>query len=50
MAKKIALINDDDIQENAMTINLTPRKCLKFRSPIEAFLADLGNDIEIRFR
>ena len=38
-----------DIQEIAMTLNLTPRKCLQFRSLVEAFLAELGNDIEIRF-
>ena len=27
-----------------MTLNLTPRKCLQFRSPLEAFLAELGED------
>ena len=42
-------LDDDDIQEIAMTLNLTPRKYLQFRSPVEAFLAELGNDIEIRF-
>ena len=35
--------------EIAMTLNLTPRKCLGFRSPIEAFLAELGKQVEIRF-
>lgn len=38
-----------DIQEIAMTINLTPRKCLGYRSPVEAFLSELGKDVEIRF-
>ena len=42
-------LDDDDIQEIAMTLNLTPRKCLQFRSPLEAFLAELGKDIDIRF-
>jgi IS30 family transposase len=42
-------INEADIQEIAMTINLTPRKCLGYRSPVEAFLSELGRDIEIRF-
>ena len=42
-------LDDDDIQVIAMTLNLTPRKCLQFRSPVKAFLAELGNDIEIRF-
>jgi len=42
-------LDDDDIQEIAMTLNLTPRRCLAFRSPVEAFLAELGKDIDIRF-
>ena len=40
---------DTDIQEIAMTINLTPRKCLGYWSPVEAFLSELGRDVEIRF-
>ena len=42
-------ISEDDIQDIAMTINLTPRKCLRYRSPVEAFLSELGRDVEIRF-
>lgn len=42
-------IGEDEIQEIAMTINLTPRKCLGYRSPVEAFLSELGRDVEIRF-
>jgi len=42
-------ISEDDIQEIAMTINLTPRKCLAYRSPVEAFLSELGRDVQIRF-
>jgi IS30 family transposase len=41
--------SEDDIQEIAMTINLTPRKCLGYRSPVEAFLSELGRDVQIRF-
>jgi transposase, IS30 family len=41
--------DEADIQEIAMTINLTPRKCLGYRSPVEAFLSELGSDVEIRF-
>ena len=33
-------ISEDDIQDIAMTINLTPRKCLAYRSPVEAFLSE----------
>jgi len=32
-----------------MTLNLTPRKCLGFKSSVEAFLAELGKDVRIRF-
>jgi IS30 family transposase len=32
--------------EIAMTINLTPRKCLGYRSPVEAFLSELGRDVD----
>ena len=42
-------ISEADIQEIAMTINLTPRKCLGYRSPVEAFLSELGRDVQIRF-
>jgi IS30 family transposase len=42
-------MDEDDIQEIAMTLNLTPRKCLAYRSPVEAFLGELGRDLEIRF-
>ena len=42
-------ISEDDIQEIAMTLNLTPRKCLGFRSPVEAFLGELGKHVDIRF-
>ena len=42
-------IDEADIQEIAMTINLTPRKCLGYRSPVEAFLSELGSNVEIRF-
>lgn len=38
-----------DIQEIAMTIDLTPHKCVGYRSPVEAFLSELGRDVEIRF-
>jgi transposase, IS30 family len=30
-----------------MTINLTPRKCLGYRSPVEAFLSELGRDVHV---
>jgi IS30 family transposase len=42
-------VSDEDIQEIAMTLNSTPRKCLGFKTPIEAILAELGKDVQIRF-
>jgi len=38
-----------DIQEIAMTLNLTPRKCLGYRTPLEAFVSELGSKLETRF-
>ena len=35
-------ISEADIQEIAMTINLNPRKCLGYRSPVEACLRSLA--------
>ena len=41
-------VSDEDIQEVATVLNTTPRKCLGFKTPIEATLAELGNDVQIR--
>ena len=41
-------MTDTDIQEIAMTLDLVSRKCLAFRSPLEAFLAEFGKDVDIR--
>ena len=42
-------LSDEEIQDVAMTLNLTPRKWLGFRSPAEALLNDLGEPLTIRF-
>jgi IS30 family transposase len=42
-------VSDEDIQEIAMTMNTTPRKCLGYKTPIEAMLSDLGKQVQIRF-
>ena len=41
--------SDREIQEIVLTTNLTPRKCLGFKTPFQALLAELGKDIQIRF-
>jgi IS30 family transposase len=42
-------LSDHDIQEIAITANLTPRKCLAYKTPFQAILAELGKDVQIRF-
>lgn len=42
-------LSDQDIQEIAITANLTPRKCLAYKTPFQAILAELGKDVKIRF-
>jgi IS30 family transposase len=42
-------MTDEEIQDIAMSINLTPRKCLGLKFPVEAFLNELGKDMIIRF-
>src|ERR1017187_2182374 len=42
-------VSDQDIQEIILTANLTPRKCLGFKTPFQAILAELGKDVKIRF-
>ena len=32
-----------------MTANLTPRKCLSFKTPLQAILKELGKAVHIRF-
>jgi IS30 family transposase len=41
--------SDQDIQEIIVTTNLTPRKCLGFKTPFQALIAELGKDVQIRF-
>ena len=41
--------SDQEIQEIVLTTNLTPRKCLRFKTPFQALIAELGKDVQIRF-
>ena len=38
---------DDDIDDVIWNLNSTPRKCLGYRTPIEAFAANLGVALEM---
>jgi len=42
-------MTEADTQEIAMTLNLTPRNCLGFKSRADVFLAELGKDVDISF-
>jgi transposase, IS30 family len=42
-------LSDEDIQDVVITANLTPRKCLGFKTPFQAILKELGKDVQIRF-
>ena len=41
--------SDEEIQDIVITANLTPRKCLGFKTPFQAILKELGKDVQIRF-
>ena len=42
-------LGDAEPQEIILSHNLTPRKCLGFLTPMQALLAELGKDVQIRF-
>ena len=42
-------VSDEEIQEIVLTANLTPRKCLGFKTPFQVILKELGKDVQIRF-
>lgn len=42
-------LSDTDLQDIVMSYNLTPRKCLGFKTPMQALLAETGKDVQIRF-
>ena len=39
----------NDERHRLITANLTPRKCLGFKTPFQAILKELGKDAQIRF-
>ena len=42
-------VSDEDIQEIVMTYNLTPRKCLAYRTPLQALFSERGKDVKVLF-
>jgi IS30 family transposase len=45
----IDAMSQTELQDIVMSHNLTPRKCLGYLTPVQAFLKDLGKDVRIRF-
>jgi len=45
----IDALDDEDLQDIVFTANLTPRKCLGYKTPFQALLAELGKNVQIRF-
>jgi len=45
----IATVSGEEIQDIVLATNLTPRKCLGFKTPVQAILKELGKDVQIRF-
>ncbi|SNY93003.1 Transposase and inactivated derivatives, IS30 family [Cohaesibacter sp. ES.047] len=45
----IHAMDDEELQDIIFTMNLTPRKCLGFKTPVQALLQDLGKDAKICF-
>ena len=42
-------MSDEDLQDIVLMHNLTPRKCLAFKTPFQALLAQLNIDAKISF-
>ncbi len=51
LPRKINLddMSDEDLQDIALMHNLTPRKCLRFKTPVQAILSQLGINARISF-
>ncbi len=45
----IDALDGQEVQDVVFTTNLTPRKCLGYKTPFQAMLADLGKDVKSRF-
>jgi IS30 family transposase len=42
-------VSDEEIQDIVITANLTPTKCLGFKTPFQVILNEFGKDVQIRF-
>jgi transposase, IS30 family len=47
--RDIDRMSDEELQDILQTHNLTPRKCLGFKTPAQAILKELGIDVKMSF-
>jgi len=48
--RDIDKMNDEELQDILLSHNLTPRKCLGYKTPVQAILKELGIDVKLSFR
>ena len=48
--RTIDAISDNGIENIIITMNTTPQKYLKFRTPLQAFMEKFGTDIKLCFK
>lgn len=48
--RDIDKMSDEELQDILLTHNLTPRKCLGYKTPVQAILKELGIDVKLSFR
>jgi IS30 family transposase len=48
--RDIDKMSDEELQDILLSHNLTPRKCLGYKTPVQAILKELGTDVKITFR
>ena len=48
--RDIDKMSDEELQDILLSHNLTPRKCLGFKTPAQAILKELGIDVKMVFR
>ena len=49
LPRHLDTLSQADLQEIDLSHDLTPRKCLGYRTPIQVFFNGLGKDVQIRF-
>jgi transposase, IS30 family len=42
-------MSGEELQDILLTHDLTPRKCLGFKTPVQAILKELGIDVKLTF-